>query len=694
MRAAVDIGGTFTDVVLHDEDSGDTWTAKVHSIPEDPAHAFLNGLQLVLENAGAEIQNVDALVHGTTIVTNALLEGKTASTGLLVTEGFRDLLEIGRQVRPKLYDLFADRLPPLVPRHLVGEVRERVDSRGEVILPLDEEQARARIEALAESRVESLAITLLFSFLYPSHEERLLALAREYFPEHFIFLSSQVSPEFREYERASTTVVAAAVAPRVVTYLGSIEDKLNSQGWDQESFALMHSGGGLLPSSQAVQRPHTLIESGPAAGVLAAAELARRLDLERVIAFDMGGTTAKAGLVLDGGPRYTSEYEVGGEMHQAGRSLGSGYPVRFPMIDVAECGAGAGSLAWIDSGGHLKVGPQSAGADPGPACYGRGGEQPTITDAYLCLGLLSPESFLGGEMTLDPSLAARVIESHVAEPLGLSLEEAARGILDIADANMLRILRLVSVQRGYDPRDFGLVVYGGAGPLHATALASQMSIRQVILPRYPALFSAFGLLSADPSADFTQTVMLPLDPKSLPQLNAALEKLNQEAQEWFDQTDVLAESRQLQAQADLRYIHQNYELTIDLVDEVLNTDNLEHILEAFHEAHQQAYGHSAPDESVQAVNLRLRAIYRLEKPEPKRLEAESKSESGVLNSAQRSVWLGGGWYECEIYNREDLATEHYLDGPLIVQEREATTLVEAGWELSVDQWGNIILEYE
>jgi N-methylhydantoinase A len=694
VRVAIDIGGTFTDVLLYDEQHGRLWTAKVHSTPEDPARAFLKGLGVALKKADVDIQAVDAIAHGTTIVTNTLLEGKTVRVGLLVTQGFRDLLEIGRQVRPALYDLFADRLPPLVPRQRVFEVRERVDAQGKVLTPLDEEQARAQIEALAREDVESLAIVLLFSFLNPEHETRLFALARKYFSEKFIFLSNQISPEFREYERASTTVVAAAVAPRVLTYLNSIGMELEARGWNQDAFSLMHSGGGLLPANQAGERPHTLIESGPAAGVIATAKLARELDLERVIAFDMGGTTAKASLILNGKLQYTTEYEVGGETHRAGRALGSGYPVRFPMVDIAECGAGAGSLAWIDPGGHLKVGPRSAGADPGPACYSRGGTQPTITDAYLTLGFLSPKTFLGGEMPLDSALAAKAIETHVAKPLGLHLEEAASGVLEIANANMLHILRLVSIQRGYDPRDFSLVAYGGAGPLHATKLAEQMSIRQVIVPRYPALFSTLGLLYANPSADFTQTVMLTLDSENMPVLQAMLKKLETQAEDWFKGSAIPKKERQLQALADVRYLHQNYELTIELALGKLNSKYLEQLYESFHAVHKQAYGHSTPGETIQVVNMRLRAVHEHDKPKLEPIESVNTSDKMVQNVGHRNICLRGNRITCPVYPRVGLRAGQHLAGPLVVQEREATILVEKGWVLTVDIWGNLLINTE
>jgi len=691
MRVAIDVGGTFTDVLLYDEHDGALRSAKVPSDPWHPADPFMEGLGRVLKAARADLEQVSGLVHGTTIVTNALLEGKTAKVGLLVTEGFRDLLEIGRQQRPELYDLMKDRRPPLVPRDRVREIRERIGADGRVVVPLDEEGVGVQIKTLGEAGIESLAVVLLFSFRNPDHEARLGDLVCQLLPGTFVFLSSQVLPEFREFERASTTVIAAAVAPKVVSYLQAIEQDLKAHNWDHDGLAIMHSGGGTLPSQQAVSRPHTLVESGPAAGLIAAGHLAQTLGLERVIAFDMGGTTAKAGLVLDGSPQYTAEYEVGGDLHHGGRVRGSGYPVRFPMIDVAECGAGAGSIAWIDPGGHLKVGPHSAGADPGPACYGKGGTEPTVTDAHLILGRLAPDFFLGGEMMLQPTLAERAIVERICDPMDMNLEEAAQGIIAIANANMLRILRVVTVARGHDPRDFTLVAYGGAGPLHATNLAEEMSIGRVIVPQLPGLFSALGLLYADMTTDFVETVMTPLTLEELDRLKATLARMKAKAEAWFERTDVPPEARSIRVSADLRYLRQNYELNVALPGPHLSPDDVSPLWTRFHDAHAAAYGHGAPGETIQVVNLRLLAVKRLAKPEPRPMEAASRPADVALRGSQ-SVWFPAGPLQCNVFERSALRAGHIVNGPAIIQEKEATTLVGPGWHLQVDGFGNLMIE--
>ena len=691
MRAAIDIGGTFTDVLLYNEETGALWAAKVSSSTHQPAQAFMSGLNLALASAESEFSQINAIMHGTTIVTNTLLEGKTAPVGLLVTKGFRDLLEIGRQQRPMLYDLMADRRAPLVPRYRVREVQERVGADGRKVVPLNVETARDQIRALKLSEVESLAIVLLFSFKYPNNENKLRELAQDFFSERSIFLSSQISPEFREFERASTTVVAAAVAPAVLSYLQAIQKKLDAQGWQRDDLYIMHSGGGTLPPHEAMMKPHTMVESGPAAGIIATTQLAQTLDLKRVIAFDMGGTTAKAGLVLDGQPLYATECEVGGEMHHGGRARGSGYPVRFPMIDMAECGAGAGSIAWIDSGGHLKVGPKSAGADPGPACYGKGGDQPTVTDAYLALGYLNPDSFLGGEMSLDYKLAVEAVRIHICEPMNLDLPEAALGIVTIANANMLRILRLVSIERGHDPRDFTLVAYGGAGPIHGTNLADKLAIHRVIVPRFPGLFSALGLLNADVTTDFVETVMVSLTVENLDSLNAALKRLSAKANAWFQRVSMPDEKCYMRVSADLRYLRQNYELGISLPGANLSLADIAAIQTEFHKAHMVEYGHGSPGETIQVVYLRLQAVRPLAKPDLNPLNDDTRKVAEKSDES-RLVWFTDGQMQSQVHQREDLNTGHTLEGPAIIQEKEATTLVEKGWCLRVDRFGNLVIE--
>jgi len=681
MRIAIDTGGTFTDVVLYDPVEKIFTTAKISSHPIHPEIPFMEGLKNVLAGARGALTAGDDIVHGTTIVTNALLEGKTARVGLLVTRGFRDLMEIGRQHRPHLYNLMIDRKPPLVSRDGVREVKERVSSEKTILLPLDEKDAEKQIRALKRNGSQVLAIVLLFSFLNPKHENRLEKLAQKYFPKNHIFPSSRLSPEFREFERASTTVVSAAVAPRVIDYIRSLDKCLKKTRSAAETLRIMHSGGGTVPPEEAMRAPHTLIESGPAAGLIGASHLAKKMSLNKVIAFDMGGTTAKAGLILNGALQFSQEYEVGGEFHHAGRQRGSGYPIRAPMIDVVECGAGAGSIAWIDEGGHLKVGPKSAGADPGPACYGKGGEKPTVTDAHVVLGRITADSFLGGAMPLHPRYSREAIMESVGRPLNLSLESAARGILSVANAGMLRIIWLISVARGYDPRDFTLMACGGAGPLHAVELAEKMSIRHVVIPPMAGLFSTLGLLFADTSKDFVKTAMLSLHARAL--LNRHLFRLTRQADTWFEKNHIPIRQRKIDYSADLRYINQNYELILPLPGPIIGKEDLPALSDRFHAMHEKTYGHCAPGEKIQAVNLRVRATKKSPKPDwPKRTGPIPDSKY-VLFSKQ-PVYFTDKKFESRIYDRSRIPSDRKLKGPAVIRERESTTLVGPSWSFRVD----------
>jgi len=696
LRAAIDTGGTFTDVLLFDEEQNKLWPLKIPTTPDHPEKAFLQGLEEILKAIQRQPFELKTIVHGTTLVTNALLQQQTAKTGLLVTAGFRDLLEIGRQSRPELYNLQQEKLPPLVPRELIREIPERIGPQGQIIQKIDLSVAKKALQDLHRQGVEALAISLLFSFLNPQHEKRLSQLAREFFPEEFIFLSSQVSPEFREYERTSTTVVAAAVAPPLVNYLKALLNNLVRLGSSHSEVFLMHSGGGMLPAREAARHPHQLIESGPAAGLVAVAHWAKVLHLPRVIAFDLGGTTAKTGLILNGQLQYTVDYQVGGPIHSGGQNQG-GYPVRFPMVDVAECGAGSGSIAWIDPGGHLQVGPHSAGAYPGPAAYGQGGQEPTLTDAYLLLGYLHPADLLGGRKSLHLVPARQAIQKKIAHPLGLDVREAAQGILTIANASMLRILRLVSISQGYDPREFTLLAYGGAGPLHACQLAEEMGIKKIIIPPFPGLFSAMGLLLSDITMDFVRTRILSLETKNLSTIQSILDILLQEAQAWIQHSPDHQKNTLLLPSADLRYQGQNYELNVPFSGKKFTSGLMNSLLSSFHQLHQQVYGHCEPEETVELVNLRLKAIIKVPKPQLPSLEKAS-SPLKEQTASRREIWLkttpqtGLRLIQCPVWPRHLLHAGHEIKGPALIQENNSTTFVGPAWHLWVDSLGNLILE--
>ncbi|HEY3108448.1 MAG TPA: hydantoinase/oxoprolinase family protein [Chloroflexota bacterium] len=682
-RLGVDIGGTFTDATLLDEASGALRIAKVSTTPADPSSGFMEAVRRILGEAGVAPGQVGRVVHATTVATNAIIEGKVAATGFITTEGFRDLLEIQRQVRPSLYDLQFEKPRPLVPRDRCFGLPERLDARGAVLIPLDEAAAAAAADRLRAEGVEAVAICLLHAYANPAHERRVAEIVRARFPEASVSVSSEVAPEFREYTRASTTVVNAAIQPVVARYLASIEARLRAEGLDAE-LLVMQSNGGVFPFAGARERPVFMVESGPAAGVIAAAYLGGQIERPNVISFDMGGTTAKAGLVQGGAPRVTKEYELGATARAGlGSGRGSGYPIRTPVIDLVEIGAGGGSIAWIDSGGALRVGPRSAGADPGPACYGRGGAEPTVTDANLLLGRLSADYFLGGELPLDVELARRAIEARCAARLGLGVVETAHAIVEIANAAMAGAIRLVSVQRGYDPREHVLVAFGGAGPAHACRLAAEVEVPTTVVPVSPGIFSALGLLVTDLKHEYAATTIASLDRLDAAEVERVFGGLEAEGRAALERDGVAAEAIAFERQADLRYVGQSYELTVPFGEEMLAR---------FHGEHDRAYGYAAPSEPVELVNLRLTALGRI--PKPALREVAAGGDPAAARKGGRAVYFAeaGGFVECPVYDRARLPAGAVLAGPAAVEELDSTTVVHPGYEARVDRYGNLLLE--
>ena len=687
-RLGVDIGGTFTDASLIDETTGEVWSAKVPSTPADPSAGFMTGAERALGAAGARAAGVRYVVHGTTVATNAIIEGRVARSAFVTTEGFRDMLEIARQVRPTLYDVHFEKPPPLIPRRLCFEVSERLDALGEVLKPLDERAVLALAAELNTRQVESVAVCLLHSYLNPTHEKRVGELLRQCLPGVTVSLSSEVAPEIREYLRASTTVINAAIQPVVKRYLEQIAARLRETGIPAE-LLVMQSSGGVYTASAAGARPAFMVESGPAAGVIAAAHLGQTLGHEDVISLDMGGTTAKAGLVEHGTPRVTRDYQVGATARAgiAGLGLG-GYPLRTPVIDLVEIGAGGGSIAWVDSGGMLRVGPQSAGAEPGPVCYGWGGQEPTVTDANLVLGRLNPDYFLGGSIGLDVERASHAIRKLCGARLGMDVDGAANGIVEIANAAMVNALHLVSVQRGYDPRDFLLVTFGGAGPLHANALAAELAIPETLVPVTPGIFSAQGLLVTDLKRELTLALMEMLERASAHRLQQAFAELERQGAAELQAEGVAPAEIAFQRQVDARYVGQGYELTIPF------GQCLEDVARRFHEEHDRAYGYSAPDEPVELVNLRLVTVGRIDKPEPRRLPEFAPSAGTPEPKGARQVYFSGagGFLECPIYERSRLAATALVRGPAVIEEYDSTTLVHPGFSVAVDAYGNLRLK--
>jgi N-methylhydantoinase A len=683
VRIAIDIGGTFTDATLIDEETGAVSIAKVLSTPSDPSEGFMQAVDRALREGGVEASQVQFVVHATTVATNSIIEGKIARSGFVTTDGFRDLLEIARQVRPTLYDTQFEKPPPLVSRDRAVVVRERLGPAGEVVTPLDDDSVREAAAILRREEVESVAVCLLHAYVNPEHENRVGAMLAEELPGIPISLSSDVAPEFREYLRASTTVINAVIRPVVERYLARIETRLSAAGIHAK-LLVMQSSGGVFGSDAAARRPVYMVESGPAAGVIASAYLGETLGRRDILSFDMGGTTAKVGLIQDGRPSVTKDYNVGGH---AGAGIGgmslSGYPVRTPVVDLVEIGAGGGSIAWVDSGGLLRVGPQSAGADPGPVCYRRGGTVPTVTDANVVLGRLNPGYFLGGEMGLDVDGARAAIEERCAKPLGLSTTEAAYGIVEIANAAMVNALHLISVQRGYDPRDFVLIGFGGAGPVHANAIARDAEMPTLLIPRSPGIFSATGLLTTDLKRDAAVTVMRRLAEVDVADLDAQFAHLENAGREELEAEGLAADRVEFFRQLDLRYLGQSFELTIPAGDDASDR---------FHAEHERTYGFAAPAEPVELVALRLSSVGRIAKPPSRRLAPGADPAP----KERREVYFAeaGGYVDCPIYDRYALPGGARLGGPAIVEEFDSTTVVHPGYHVSVDETGNLVLEKE
>jgi N-methylhydantoinase A len=680
VRVAIDIGGTFTDATLIDDESGDVAIAKVLTTPTDPSEGFMHAFE---RSVGDRVADVAIVVHATTVATNAIIEGKIARSGFVTTDGFRDLLEIARQVRPTLYDTQFEKPPPLVPRDRAVGVRERLGPTGEVVLPLEDDSVREAAAVLRREEVESVAVCLLHSYVNPEHEQRIGAILAEELPGVPVSLSAEVAPEFREYLRASTTVINAVIRPVVERYLERIERRLADAGV-QAKLLVMQSSGGVFGSDAAARRPVFMVESGPAAGVIASAHLGETLGLADLLSFDMGGTTAKVGLIQDGRPSVTKDYSVGGH---AGAGIGamslSGYPVRTPVVDLVEIGAGGGSIAWVDSGGLLRVGPQSAGADPGPVCYRRGGTDPTVTDANVVLGRLNPAYFLGGEMDLDVDGARAAIEERCAKPLGLDVTAAAYGIVEIANAAMVNALQLISVQRGYDPRDFVLVGFGGAGPVHANAIARDAEMPRLLIPRSPGIFSATGLLTTDLKRDAAVTIMRRLADADPAELESVFAELERAGREELEREGIAGDRVEFSRQVDLRYVGQSYELTVPAG---------EGLLERFHAEHDRVYGFAAPSEPVELVSLRLTSIGRIAKPSARTLERGATPQP----KERRDVYFAetNGFVDCPIYNRYALPAGAALSGPCVVEEFDSTTVVHPGFAVTVDDTGNLIVEKE
>ncbi len=661
MFVGVDIGGTFTDLVSSRD--GRLHVHKLLSTPQEPAQAMLTGLEALAAGGLAAISRVS---HGSTVATNAILERKGARTALITTQGFRDILAIGRQNRPELYALRPQLPPPLIPRRWCYEVPERLDYGGAVLTPLDLSALDAVLDDIVREGIESVAVCFLYSYVNPAHERAVRArvLERGLLAEEQIALSCEVLPEFREYERASTVALDAYVRPVMSRYLADLERALPAGC----SLRIMKSDGGVISARRARARAVQTALSGPAAGVIGAFHLAQRAGYEHVISLDMGGTSTDVAL-CPGAPARRADSEIGG------------WPLRVRLLDIETIGAGGGSIARLDAGGALRVGPESAGADPGPIVYGLGGGQVTVSDANAMLGRLDPDHFLGGRMPLylEPARAAL---DGLGQDMGLSREAAALGVVDVANVNIDRALRRVSIARGYDPRDFSLVAFGGAGPLHACEVAQRLEIPRVLVPRYPGVLCAFGLLVADVVLDYSRAVLHPVSPRTASRLQAQLDEIGAQARADLAQEGVGEAAMLLQELVDMRYQGQAYELTVPFSPDLLT---------GFHAAHAWRYGHAMPERAVEVVNVRLRATGLVEKPalDPEPLR-ESDGAEGLLG--RKSVVVGAGRERLALYQRERLPPGAAFAGPALVFQLDSTVYIPPEWGARVDGYRNLILE--
>lgn len=675
-RIGIDVGGTFTDFVVQNTLDGSVQYYKLPSTPSDPSQAILTGIERIVAEFGFAASEVEYIGHGTTVGTNMIIEGKGAPTGLLTTRGFRDVLAIGRQNRPSLYDISVNKVSPLVQRYQRLEVNERLSALGEVLVPLDESQVREQISKLASSGVEAVAICFIHSYRNAAHEERARQILEEMMPEVYISVSSKVLPEFREYERTSTTVLNASIGPRMDRYLKRLKHGIADIGISCEPMTI-HSNGGVLSLESVRKLPVATCLSGPAAGVVGAAMVGSRAGMPNIVTFDVGGTSTDVSLILDGRPLFTS-----------GRMVAD-HPVKLPMVDIHVIGAGGGSIASVDDALALKVGPHSAGAAPGPAAYGKGGMVPTLTDANIALSRLDPVALLRGRMPIHRDKALAAIKSTIADPLDLSVDQAAYGILQVAIANMSRAIRSVTTERGYDLNDLTLFAFGGAGPLHATEVAKECGIKRILIPQEPGTMCARGVLLSNISLDFVKTCLVVLGPQSWNQVWKLLGDLRKEGDDWLAGEKVSLDDRRFNLAVDAHYRGQNYEITLPTND--INENSLELFIERFREAHKAEYGYDIPDRDIEIVNCRVQAIGLTSKFNESQYVGGSSIAGARIGS--RPVYFGeDGWRETPVYERSALPVNQSLSGPAIIDEMSSTTVVLPGQHAIVDDAGNIIVQ--
>ena len=676
IRLSADVGGTFTDVAAFDETTGELKLGKTLTTPT----RLVEGIETGVTRASSAFKAARLFLHGTTVAINTILERSGAQCALLTTQGFRDIYEIGRVNRPEAYNLFFRKHTPLIDRDLRFEIRERTDAEGKVLIPLDEDQVRAVAAEAVRRGVKAVAILFLHSYRNPDHERRTKRIVEEAYPNLFVTASYELSQEYREYERTSTTAANAYVGPRVRRYLAEMNTHLKDTGFGG-SFLVVQSTGGLFDIEEAQNSCIRMLESGPAAGVIGTKTLCANIGLKDAIAFDMGGTTAKAGVIYDGDVLMTGSALVGG--------YATGLPLQIPMIDIQEVGTGGGSIARIEVGGGLRVGPESAGAQPGPVCYTQGGTEPTITDCNLVLGRLAPDRFLGGEMQLDLAAARAAIDEKIAKPLGLEPVEAADGILQIAATKMSHMVRWVTTERGFDAADFVLVAYGGAGPLHAAMIARELRIAKVIIPHAPGHFSAYGMLFADLRRDLVNTWFKPLADASFDDMEAHYSAMEKRGAEDLARGRAMTIDLVIQRGADMRYVGQEHAVTVDLPLELFRAKDREGIKMRFDAVHETRYGYSAPQEKAEIVSLRSATIGLMRKPTFEPIEKGSAAPDATFRGMRPVYFSGVGMVETPTYDRAQLKAGNRITGPALIEEYASTTVVNPKDVLDVDAFGNL-----
>ena len=677
-RIGIDVGGTFTDVTLLNSETGRYYTYKLSSTLQDQSLAIANGTKETLELYGVPVSEIEYFGHGTTVATNMIIERKGAKTALITTKGFRDLLEIGRQTRPSLYNIMEDKPETLVKRSLRKEISERVTAKGDILRDVDRDEVRAVLKELKEQGVESIAVCFLFSFLNSRNEKIVEDCIKEVWPEAYYSVSSTILPEFREFERLSTTVINSYLGPRMKMYIHNLRQRIKEVGVTVEPY-ITQSNGGVMSISSTIQTPVQTALSGPSAGVMGAVYIAEAAGFKDIITYDMGGTSTDVSLVKDGIAEYTTKRKV------------CGLPSGVPMIDVHAVGAGGGSIAQIDNAGALKVGPESAGANPGPAAYGLGNENPVVTDANLVLGRINPHYVLGGRLKIDAELSKKAVKAKIADPMGIGTEEAALGIVKVVNSNMARAIRVITVEKGHNPSDFTLVAYGGAGPLHAVHLAQEMGIRTVLIPPAPGALCALGLLTADIKKSYVRTAIASYDEMTPEQINAVMSSLRDEGSAWLDSEKVPSERRKFHGIAEMRYVGQNYELQVEIPTENITASDIEKMKQDFFVAHEKNYGYYNPNAPVQFVNFRCEATGIVKKPNLAELETTLDDPSKAEIGRRIVHFEESGAVDCPVYDRAKFGMAERVNGPCIIEQMDSTTVVPPNTWFSIDKFGNLII---